>query len=266
MRVSKLTPAELSRLQFYKKYFGSHRHFYTHFWLQRLEVAPTKTVVHIPARLESTRLSRKVLLEIEGIPLVAYSILAACNTPGVDRVIVNTESEEIKEIAEAYGAEVPFLRPAEFAKGSTPVHVADYAMGHMITKKYPIKKIIHLYPTSPFRTVGMLNRVVSGLDKVAAFLACCPTSFSPDRMIVGQNGDSRSLFSEQDLELLPPTAFKTVGVFQGANYTRNRVVHYEMIKNPLELIDIDTAEDLELAREAVRRGLYKFDFPLRRIH
>ena len=53
---------------------------------------------------------------LNGHPLLAYSVRAACLTKGIDRVIVSTDSEEYASIAKKYGAEVPFLRPKEISQ------------------------------------------------------------------------------------------------------------------------------------------------------
>ena len=69
----------------------------------------------IPARGGSKGVPKKNIQPLKGFPLVAYSIASAIISKKIDRVLVSTDSEEIAEIAVNYGAEVPFLRPAEYA-------------------------------------------------------------------------------------------------------------------------------------------------------
>ena len=69
----------------------------------------------IPARGGSKGIKDKNITPLCGKPLIAYSVLAAKNSRYIDDVVVTTDSERIAEIAKAYGAEVPFLRPAELA-------------------------------------------------------------------------------------------------------------------------------------------------------
>ncbi|MBW1723549.1 MAG: hypothetical protein JRH13_15900, partial [Deltaproteobacteria bacterium] len=69
----------------------------------------------IPARGGSKGLPRKNIRDLCGKPLIAYSIEVALRAKLIDRVVVSTEDEEIAEISESFGAEVPFLRPKEMA-------------------------------------------------------------------------------------------------------------------------------------------------------
>jgi len=69
----------------------------------------------IPARGGSKGVPKKNIALLRGYPLIAYSIVAAKLCPGIERVIVSTDCAEIAAVAREYGAEVPFMRPAEFA-------------------------------------------------------------------------------------------------------------------------------------------------------
>ena len=68
----------------------------------------------IPARGGSKGIPKKNIKELNGKPLIAYTIEAAqgaVEAGAMDRFIVSTDSEEIAEISRRYGAEVPFMRP-----------------------------------------------------------------------------------------------------------------------------------------------------------
>ena len=67
----------------------------------------------IPARGGSKRIPRKNIKEFHGKPIIAYSIEVAQASGCFDRIIVSTDDEEIALIAKIYGAEVPFIRPAD---------------------------------------------------------------------------------------------------------------------------------------------------------
>ncbi len=78
----------------------------------------------IPARGGSKRIPRKNILPFCGKPMIAYSIEAALESDCFDRIIVSTDDREIADVAESYGAEVPFLRPPELSDdfaGTLPV-------------------------------------------------------------------------------------------------------------------------------------------------
>jgi pseudaminic acid CMP-transferase len=69
----------------------------------------------IPARGGSKRIPRKNIRPFRGKPIIAYSIEAALQSQLFERIMVSTDDEEIAEIAQKYGAEVPFLRSKENA-------------------------------------------------------------------------------------------------------------------------------------------------------
>ena len=72
-----------------------------------------KAVAIITARGGSKRIPKKNIKEFCGKPIIAYSIRAALDSGIFDEVMVSTDSEEIAEIARAYGAKVPFMRSAK---------------------------------------------------------------------------------------------------------------------------------------------------------
>jgi len=73
----------------------------------------------IPARGGSKRISRKNIKPFCGKPIIHYSIETAIEAQVFDRVVVSTDDPEIARVAEAGGAEVPFLRPATLADDHT---------------------------------------------------------------------------------------------------------------------------------------------------
>src|SRR5690349_19074776 len=89
------------------------------------------TLCIIPARGGSKSVPKKNLAVVAGKPLIAWTIEQALGSRALDRVIVSTDSEEIAEVARAFGAEVPFLRPAELATDTAPteptlIHAVNY--------------------------------------------------------------------------------------------------------------------------------------------
>jgi len=83
-----------------------------------------KTVAFIFARGGSKGLPNKNIRLFGGKPLIAWSIENALSIKRIDRVIVSTDSEEIAEVARAFGAEVPFIRPQELARDDSPEWLA----------------------------------------------------------------------------------------------------------------------------------------------
>lgn len=83
-----------------------------------------KAVAFIFARGGSKGLPGKNIRSLGGKPLIAWSIEHALSVKRIERLIVSTDSEEIAEVANGYGAEVPFMRPAELARDDSPEWLA----------------------------------------------------------------------------------------------------------------------------------------------
>lgn len=97
----------------------------------------------------------KNIRPLAGHPLIAYSIVVARRCAFIDRLIVSTDSEEIAAAARRYGADVPFLRPAELATHTSPkVPVIQHAVRAVEAERgIPVDLVIDLDPTAPLRTV-----------------------------------------------------------------------------------------------------------------
>lgn len=87
--------------------------------------------------------------------MLVYILETAKSVEGIDRVIVSTDSEEVKKVAEEYGAEAPFIRPKELTEDAvTTREVLEHAVSWLEEhENYSPDYILLLYPTSP-----LLNR------------------------------------------------------------------------------------------------------------
>jgi CMP-N-acetylneuraminic acid synthetase len=83
-----------------------------------------KAIAFIFARGGSKGLPGKNIRPLAGKPLIAWSIEQALAVKRIERVIVSTDSEEIAQVAREFGAEVPFIRPAELAQDNSPEWLA----------------------------------------------------------------------------------------------------------------------------------------------
>lgn len=83
-----------------------------------------RVVPFIFARGGSKGLPRKNLYELDGKPLIAWSIECILSIPTIEKVFVSTDSQEIAKVAREFGAEVPFIRPSELAEDDTPEWLA----------------------------------------------------------------------------------------------------------------------------------------------
>lgn len=119
-------------------------------------------VAIIPARSGSKGVIDKNIKLLSGRPLLAYSIAAALLSKSIDRVIVSTDSEHYAHIAREYGAEVPFLRPAEISGDtSTDYDVVRHLLDWMIENEGHIPKyLVHLRPTTPLRDPACIEKAI----------------------------------------------------------------------------------------------------------
>ncbi len=116
----------------------------------------------IPARGGSKGIPRKNIRLFAGYPLIAYSIAAGLQSKMVTRIIVSTDDEEIAEVARRYGAEVPFLRPAELAQDrTTDLPVFQHALRWLEEHEgYRPEVVVQLRPTSPVRPADCVDSAV----------------------------------------------------------------------------------------------------------
>lgn len=107
----------------------------------------------IPARGGSKGIKNKNIIEVNGLPLIAYTIIEAGKSHYLDDVVVTTDSEEIKKIAQAYGAKVPFLRPRELARdNSSTLEAVLHAVRSLESMGENYDIVVLLQATSPLRT------------------------------------------------------------------------------------------------------------------
>ena len=138
-----------------------------------------KTVAIIPARGGSKGIPRKNIRLIAGKPLIAWSIEAALSSSLLDRVIVSTDDEEIAEIARSFGADVPFLRPAEMARDETPT--LDTVL-HALEQGIDCEAVLLLQPTSPLRSTTDIDSCLSlaELHGYPSVVSVCEPDTHPD--------------------------------------------------------------------------------------
>lgn len=121
-----------------------------------------KIVAFIFARGGSKGLPGKNIRDLNGKPLIAWSIMTAKSIGRIDRIIVSTDDVEIAKVALEYGAEVPFLRPSELATDDSPEWLAwRHAIEYLNqTEGYQPDVIVSLPATSPLRSTMDVERCI----------------------------------------------------------------------------------------------------------
>ena len=158
----------------------------------------------IPARGGSKRIPRKNIRDFCGKPMIAWSIEAALASGCFDRVIVSTDDDEIAETARRYGAEVPFLRPAELSDDHTgTIPVIRHAIESVDAAGPRVEYACCVYATAPFVRAEDLRRGFDTLVDAACDYAFSVTSYPfPIQRAIRITGQGR-------VEMINPEHFGT---------------------------------------------------------
>ncbi len=163
-------------------------------------MTPSPSVIAlVPARTGSKRLVGKNTRRLAGHPLMAYTIAAALESGVFKAVVVSTESSETADIARYYGAEAPFLRPAELAADLSPdIDWVRHALASLREAGRCFDVFSILRPTSPFRGTAAIRRAWAqfqgeeGIDSIRAVERC---KQHPGKMWVIEGRRMRPLLS-----------------------------------------------------------------------
>lgn len=222
-------------------------------------------LVVIPARGGSKGVPGKNIKELNGKPLISYSIEVAREIFPDNQICVTTDNEEIINMVEKNGLKVPFIRPPELATDHIGSHeVLLHAIHFYESKGESVETVILLQPTSPFRTSKQVRMALSKYtSEVDAVVSVKETSSNPYYV----------LFEESSLGFLEQSKKSTytrrqdcpkVWELNGAIYIMDavklkdkklssfdRIIKFEM--DELSSIDIDSKLDWEFAEFIARK-------------
>lgn len=161
-------------------------------------------VAIIPARGGSKRIPRKNIKIFHGKPMIAWSIEAARAADCFARIIVSTDDAEIAEVAREYGAEVPFIRPAELSNDHTgTIPVIAHAIDWLQQQGEQVDEVCCIYATAPFVQAEDLRRGLTLLREKEADYVFAVTSYAfPIQRAVRINGRG-------EVEMFQPEHFAT---------------------------------------------------------
>ena len=223
-----------------------------------------QVIAIIPARSGSRSIPHKNIRDFAGRPLLAHSIeqARACNR--ISRTLVSTDSAAYAAIAAKYGAEAPFLRPAEISRDeSTDLEAFRHALSWLHENEGAVPELcVHLRPTHPNRRVGDITRAIDILRDHAdwdSVRSVVPAPDPPFKMwFLDSNGELKPVVATKIPEahslprqLLPQTYLQNASI----DVVRSRTV---LEKNSIsgdrigalvldEFHDIDTPEQLHRA-------------------
>lgn len=214
----------------------------------------------IPARGGSKRIPKKNIKIFSGKPMISYSIEAAKKSGLFDRIIVSTDSEEIAAVAREYGAEVPFMRPAELSDDYTPTaSVIKHAIEWLKNNGDKPDYVCCVYATSPLLQPQYLvdgynlifNNQVSSVFSVTTF------PFPILRGLkINSDGCLEMFFPEHELTRSNdlPESYHDAGMFywlETESFLRTSRVYtadaMPVILPRISVQDIDTPEDWDTA-------------------
>ena len=233
-----------------------------------------KIIAIIPARGGSKSIPKKNIIDLGGFPLIAYSIVAAKMSKLISRVIVSTDSKEISEISKKYGAEVPFLRPAEFATNTSgDFEVFKHAVDWLKKNEgYLPEYWVHLRPTTPLREPELVDKAIEQFiqNKEATSLRSGhQLRESPHKCFMIENGFFVGLFPEDkrpDYTNLPRQSFPPVyqpdgyvDIIKSQTIMEKDIFHGENIMAFIspDSGELDRPEDLEFIKFNLNKGRYK---------
>lgn len=224
-----------------------------------------KIIAIIPARGGSKGIPRKNIQPLGGKPLIAWSILAALKTQSISRVIVSTDDDEIAEISMKWGAEVPFLRPAEMAGDNVSIDGAiNHLVEHLCWKEnyFPLGHLL-LYPTHPFRKKIMLTEAVNAIqdDNCTKFITVKPLH-TPWHKFVIKKENTLIPIQGFPAQVNQSFSYRPYPLVFAQRYTGgiDKTINVWPIKDPACLVDIDTWQDLRMAELILQKGIYEPDF------
>jgi len=227
-------------------------------------------VALIPARSGSERVRDKNIRPLAGHPLLAYAIATAGQAGIFDRVVCSTDSGKIAEVAQRYGAEVPFLRPTELATATSPdiewiTHALDRLEEH-----YDLFAIVRA--TNPFRGPGVLRRGFEQLlatPEADSIRAVELVKQHPGKMWIVEGKTMRPLLEQEHLDVawhagqyqaLPPVYVQNSSLeiawtrVVSQTETREGKVVAPYFTEGAEGFNIDDEDDWEHARRLLDAG------------
>jgi len=216
----------------------------------------------ITARGGSKGIPRKNIVEVGGRALIGWTIEAARGSHLLDRLVLSTDDEEIATVAQTFGCEVPFMRPAELAADASGS--ADVVMD-CLQRLTGYDYLVLLQPTSPLRTSEDIDGAIRVcLDSGApACVSMCEAEESPFWMYaLGPNGSLKPILENhyarrQDL----PEVYVLNGAVYVADvswfaarrgFLAEDTVGYIMPRS--RSLDIDTPADLQAFRQRLDIG------------
>ena len=222
-----------------------------------------KILALIPARGGSKGIKNKNIVDLDGKPLISYSIKAGLDSEYIDDVVVSTDSELIASVASRYGANVPFMRPAELASDtSKTIDAVLHAVRFFHDNDCEYDALVLLQPTQPLRTAKDIDMAIEKYYQSEQNLVSVSPVDNHPLLIrsIDSNGELVNLMNvnstcrRQDM----PDYYCVNGCIyinkiselsEQTSFNDNKIPY---IMDPLHSVDIDDMTDLAMAELIIR--------------
>lgn len=227
------------------------------------------TLVVIPARGGSKRIPNKNFKKIFGQPMIYWPLMELKKIFHSENILISTDSELIKELAEYKGLSVPFLRPDSLSDDFTgTAAVVEHALGWYETNIKKVDFVLTVYPTAVLLNENDIRGAITAIDDDDACDSVMSATIFPfpiqRALYENQHGFAEMFYPEnystrsQDLIEAKHDAgqfylSRAESVRKSSNVTNSKVKLQVLHKN--NVVDIDTLEDFEIAEDKLR--IYK---------
>lgn len=220
----------------------------------------------IPARGGSKRIPRKNIKEFCGKQMIAYAITAAKESCLFEHIVVSTDDEEIAQIARAWGAETPFVRPPELANDYiATVPVIAHGIEACRTLGWKLDQVCCIYPGVPFIQIDDLRGTLARMTSSEADY-CFPVTEYPSAiqraLKLLSNGKMQPFYPEFELTRTQDSepVYYDAGQFywgKAESWLTNQNIHSNGLGYVIpnwRVVDIDTPDDWQRA-ELIYRAI-----------
>jgi 3-deoxy-manno-octulosonate cytidylyltransferase (CMP-KDO synthetase) len=238
-----------------------------------------KAIAIIPARLASTRLARKALREIAGIPMVGRVYQSAAASSRLDSVIIATDSEEIMEVCEKHGWQ---------ARMTSPQHRSGTERVHQISTVIAADVYLNVQGDEPLTRPEHIDSLLDAMSDTAVLVGTLKTPAAdidipnPNAVKVVTDAAGRALYFSRatiphDRDRSHPRYYKHLGFYayrkpaldrfvtlpESSLEKSERLEQLRFLENgiaihvgetPFDTVGVDTEEDLQRVEEILKRG------------
>lgn len=224
----------------------------------------------IPARGGSKSIIKKNIAKLNGMPLIAYTILEAQKVFPKKNIVISTDDKEIASVSKKYGCDIYFKRPKKLASDNAKsyeviLHSLNF-MENLNNKLYD--KILMLQPTSPLRKSSHIIKSLKiinerNVDSVVSIVNV--NGYHPYRMKIIKNNFLKNYIDQGFEDMRPRQLLPNIFIRNGAIYLNKRKVIINekqlvgkkvkpLIMKDFESINIDSVNDLYLAESILKNS------------